>query len=168
MTVERFPIEFSHVLTFARAIGDENPMYSDPGYGAASEVGGTVAPPTFVQASAQFTADYVLRPMPGRPWFGSGSTPTGVAPKAQSDADDSPSIMTGLHAEQHFEYHRPLLVGDVLTSTSRPGEAWEKQGRSGVLKFSEQITEFRGSSGELVVTARTVGVITQGPVAGDR
>jgi acyl-CoA thioesterase FadM len=27
----------------------------------------------------------------------------------------------GLHAEQHFGYHRPVRVGDVLTGASRPG-----------------------------------------------
>jgi acyl-CoA thioesterase FadM len=67
----------------------------------------------------------------------------------------------GLHAEQHFEYHRPLRIGDVLTSTTRAGEGWEKEGRSGKLVFSEAITEYRDAAGELVVTARSVGVLTQ-------
>lgn len=169
MTLERFPIESSHVLMFARAIGDANPMYSDGDAGSSSEFGSTVAPPTFVQASAQFDDTYMLRPTHGEPWFGSGAEPTGVRPVASEPGeDDAPSLVSGLHAEQHFEYHRPLLVGDVLTTTSRAGETWEKQGRSGILNFSEQIIEFRGSDGELVVTARSVGVVTQGPVAGDR
>jgi hypothetical protein len=64
----------------------------------------------------------------------------------------------GLHAEQHFTYHRTPRVGDVLSSTTKPGERWEKTGRSGKLVFSEQITEFRDAAGELVVTARSVGV----------
>ena len=63
-----------------------------------------------------------------------------------------------LHAEQHFTYHRPIRVGDVLIPATRPGEAWEKQGRSGRLRFREQITEFRDESGRLVVTARSVSV----------
>jgi hypothetical protein len=42
------------------------------------------------------------------------------------------------------------------------GEKWEKQSkRAGLLKFSESITEFRNKEGELVVTARSVGVITE-------
>ena len=64
----------------------------------------------------------------------------------------------GLHAEQHFTYHRPVRVGDVLSAVTRPGEEWEKQGRSGRLLFREQITEFRDEAGELVVTARSVSV----------
>src|SRR5262245_20783971 len=78
MAVERFPIEAGHVLMFARSIGDPNPIYSDAEHAAATEVGGIIAPPTFVQASAQFDPDYGLRPRIGRPWFGSGKTPSGL------------------------------------------------------------------------------------------
>ena len=70
----------------------------------------------------------------------------------------------GLHAEQHFEYHQPLKAGDVLTVTTKPGETWEKQGRrGGKLTFSEGITEYRNQDGELVVTARGIGVRTERP-----
>ena len=78
MTIEHFPIEAGHVMMFARSIGDPNPIYSDEAYAAASEVGAIIAPPTFVQASAQFDDDYPLRPKIGAPWFGSGREPTGV------------------------------------------------------------------------------------------
>ena len=71
----------------------------------------------------------------------------------------------GLHAEQHYEYHRHPKPGDVLTATVKPGNKWEKQGkRSGKLLFSETITEYRDQNGELVVTARSVGVHTERPV----
>src|SRR5215471_19204786 len=70
MTVERFPVEAGHVLTFARAIGDDNPVYRDPELAATSEVGGLIAPPTFTIASAQWDPDYPLRPKPGVPWLG--------------------------------------------------------------------------------------------------
>ena len=53
MPVERFPIEEGHVLAFARAIGDGNPAYRGPD---------AAAPPTFVQASAQWDPNYPLRP----------------------------------------------------------------------------------------------------------
>ena len=169
MTVERFPIEAGHVMMFARSIGDANPIYSDADYAAASEVGGIIAPPTFVQASAQFDDDYPLRPKIGAPWFGSGRTPT-LPPREPSSGGSSGGGGgggTGLHAEQHYTYHRPVRVGDVLTATTRPGERWEKQGRrAGKLVFAETITEFRDQSGELVVTARGVGVRTERVVEG--
>jgi hypothetical protein len=152
MTVERFPIEAGHIMLFARAIGDPNPAY----YGALTGSPRIPAPPTFVQASAQFDPDYFLRPTLGEPWFGSGASPTGT-PEAGGAGGGG-----GLHAEQHFTYHRPLRAGDVLTATVRDGESWEKQGRrGGTLRFVETITEYRDPDGELVVTARGVGVRTE-------
>ena len=167
MAVERFPVEESHILMFARSIGDENPVYADPEAAKASEVGGIIAPPTFAQASAQFDPEYVLRPKPGQVWFGSGRTPTGLS-KVQSSGggggggggDGAAGV---LHAEQHFEYHRPLRAGDVLHCVTFPGEQWEKEGRSGKLVFSEGITEYRDQHDELVITARGIGVRTERP-----
>src|SRR3712207_7244777 len=55
-------------------------------------------------------------------------------------------------AEQHFEIHRPLRPGDVLTGTTSAGKTWEKEGkRGGKLLFSESVTEYRDQHGELVV-----------------
>jgi acyl dehydratase len=162
MSVERFPIEASHVLMFARSIGDPNPIYSDEEYAKRSEVGAIIAPPTFVQASAQFDPDYFLRPKPGQPWFGSGKNATGIPPKSSSGGGGGGG--GGLHAEQHYVYHRPLKVGDVLTAETKPGKAWEKEGRrGGKLKFTESVTEYRDQNGDLVVTATGVGVFTERP-----
>ena len=140
MAARRFPVEAGHVLMFARSLGAADPEGGLPALG-------DPAPPTFAQASAQFDPDYPLRPRPGAEWHGSG----GEAGLVKEGAG-------GLHAEQHFTYHRPLRVGDVLSAVTRPGEEWEKQGRSGRLVFREQITEYRDEAGELVVTARSVSV----------
>ncbi|HVS62340.1 MAG TPA: MaoC family dehydratase N-terminal domain-containing protein [Thermoanaerobaculia bacterium] len=154
MTEIRFPVEASHILMFARAVGDPNPVYSDAEHAAGTEAQGIIAPPTFCQASAQFDPEYFLRPRIGEPWFGSGREPSGTP--------DQVGGGTGLHAEQHFEYHRHPRPADVLSVTVRDGESWEKQGRrGGKLLFSERITEYRDQDGELVVTARSVGVRTE-------
>jgi acyl dehydratase len=152
------PVEATHILMFARAIGDTNPVYCDTEAAKSTEPGGIIAPPSFVQASAQFDPTYYLRPQPGEPWFGSGRTASGVEGKAASSG--------GLHAEQHYEYHRHPRPGDVLTAESRPGKTWEKESkRAGKLTFRERITEYRDQNGELVVTATSVGVTTERPVA---
>lgn len=180
MPVDKFPIEASHIMMFARSVGDDNPIYYDEDYAAESEVGGIVAPPTFVQASAQFDPNYGLRPrIDGKGWMGSGARPSSLMPdpakqeasKAEPKKESSggserkSSGGGGLHAEQRYVYHRHPKVGDVLTATSRPGETWEKEGRrSGKLVFSESITEYRDQNGELVVTATSVGVRTERPV----
>ena len=151
----RFPVEASHILMFARAVGDPNPVYADAEKARQAETGGIVAPPTFVQASAQFDPDYFLRPKPGQKWFGSGKEPTGDPKRLEGGG-------TGLHAEQHYEYHRPVRPGDVLTAVVSPGKSWEKQGRrGGKLTFRETVTEYHDQRGELVVTARSIGVLTE-------
>jgi hypothetical protein len=145
MAARRFPVEAGHMLAFARALGAADPDGRLPGVG-------DVAPPTFAIADAQFDPDYALRPRSGTAWHGSGS-----------DAGLVTEGAGGLHAEQHFVYHRPIRVGDVLVPTSRPGETWEKQGRSGRLRFRERITEFRDEAGRLVVTAVSVSVLREKP-----
>jgi len=154
VSTERFPIEASHILMFARAIGDADLVWE----GALRSADPVPAPPTFVQASAQFDPDYFLRPRPGKSWFGSGREATGATPGRGGGGDGG----TGLHAEQHYTYHRPLRSGMVLTTTAGEGKTWEKQGRrGGKLVFSETVIEYRDEAGELVVTARGVGVRTE-------
>ena len=195
MAVKRFPVEASHILMFARSVGDENPVYVDEAVAAESEVGGIIAPPTFVQSGAQFDPDYGLRPRVGRPWFGSGKHPSGLMtarskeesvakqepPAAKDGASDGAAKdeakgekksgggarAGGLHAEQHYEYHRHLRPGDVLTAKTSRGKTWEKVSkRAGKLRFSESITEYYDQNGELVITARGVGMSTERVIDG--
>jgi acyl dehydratase len=152
-----FPVEATHILMFARSIGDYSPEYVDADAAKSTRAGGIVAPPTFPQSVAQFDPDYHLRLQPGKPWFGSGGKPSGIEGK--------PSSSGGLHAEQHFEFTRPVRPGDVFTVTVRDGKSWEKESkRAGKLLFTERITEYRDQDGEIVVTARSVGVKTERPV----
>lgn len=157
--VDRFPVEAGHIMLFARSVGDTNQIYYDEDYAATTEPGGVIAPPTFVQASAQWEDGYSLRPTIGEPWFGSGKEPTGVTREPGGGGGG------GLHAEQHFEYHRHLRPGDVLRSVNKPGASWERESkRAGKLSFSESITEYYDQNDELVITARSVGVRTEHPV----
>ena len=164
MAVDKFPVEASHIMMFARSIADDNQIYYDDDYAQDTEPGTIIAPPTFAQASAQFDSEYFIRPKIGEDWFGSGKEPTGIK-KTESSGGGGGGGGGGLHAEQHFEYHRHLKPGDVLTATNKQGETWEKESkRAGKLVFSESITEYRDQDGELVITARGVGVRTERPV----
>ncbi|MGX7678426.1 FAS1-like dehydratase domain-containing protein [Jatrophihabitans sp. DSM 45814] len=150
MGAQRFLVEAGHIMMFARAIGDNNPAYVN--LSAGQDV---IAPPTFTMASAQFDPDYSLRPNFHQPWMGSAKEATGVVRQVEDTG-------TGLHAEQHFTYHRPIRAGDVLRAESRSGKTWEKDGRrGGKLRFSERIVDYFDSQDELVVTARSVGVRTE-------
>lgn len=161
MAVEKFSVEASHIMMFARSVGDDNQVYYDEDYAKGTEPGSIIAPPTFAQASAQFDPNYGLRPpIDGDGWFGSGGKPSGSKPREGGGGGGG-----GLHAEQRFIYHRHIKPGDVLSATTKPGKTWEKQGRrSGKLVFSESVTEYRDQNGDLVVTAIGVGVRTERPV----
>ena len=142
-----FPVEASHIMMFSRSIGDFSADYD----------ANAAAPPTYAQSVAQFNPDYFLRMKDDEPWFGSGKNPSGIEGK--------PASSGGLHAEQHFEYERPIRPRDVLTVTTRDGNTWERESkRAGKLMFSERITEYRDQNGDLVCTARSVGVKTERPV----
>ena len=150
MAVEKFPIEATHIMMFARAIGDTNPIYYDENSSEAKAAGGIVAPPTFPMAYMQFIDDNPLRPVPGAPWFGSGREASGE----QRESNGT------LHAEQSFEYHKPLRPGMVLRGVDREGATWEKESkRGGSLVFTETLVDYFDESGDLVVTARMVGVV---------
>jgi hypothetical protein len=155
MSVERFPIEASHVLMFARSIGDPNPVYSDAEYAKRSEVGAIIAPPTFVQASAQFDPDYSLRPKPGQPWFGSGKNATGLPDRVVE------VVEAAVAARPAALVPPPAQVGDVL-GWAKPGKSWEKEGHCG--RLGRRVSHrCRDQNGDLVVTATGVGVFHRAP-----
>ncbi|WP_372349744.1 MaoC family dehydratase N-terminal domain-containing protein [Streptomyces sp. KL116D] len=141
MSVERFPVEAGHILMFRRAVG-----YADAEDGRTPRTSSSRRRRSS-RASAQFEPGHRLRPT-SKSWFGSGGGP-----------GEMPDGGGRLHAEQHYTYHRPVRVGDVLSAVERDGETWEKKGRSGTLKFAEMITDYRDQSGELVVTATAVSVL---------
>ena len=119
------------VDAFARAVGDLNPLYVDPTAAAQSRFGAVLAPPTF----------------PIRMGAAAGDPDLFLALDL--------NFASLLHAEQEFEWFRPLVAGEKVTITSRVGDMWEKQGKSGTLDFVvlEQIA--RDPKGETVYVART-------------
>src|SRR6201996_4774612 len=112
MAAQKFPVEAGMIRLFAQSLGDTNPVYYQE-TAADTDMGGVIAPPTFIQASAQFDPEYPLRWKPGQPWSGSGP---GDGTKVERTGGG-----TGLHAEQHYEYHRPVPPGGVLSPPRREG-----------------------------------------------
>ena len=155
-----FPVEATHILMFARAVGDEDGGYTD-------HDGPQFVPPTFLQAGAQFDPNYPLRPKGHDTWFGSSSVASGLLKKTEEQSSSTSSGNGGmLHAEQTFEFHSYPKAGDVLEVRTKPGKKWERQSkRAGLLKFAETVVEYRNQeTGELVATAINVGVQTERPV----
>ena len=162
MAVKNYRVEAGSIMQFARALGDDNPIYHDPEYAEKSDLGGIIAPPTFLQTSQHFDPDFPLRPNNNEPWMGSGAEAIGAPPPG------SESGGIGLYAEHHYEYFRNIVPGDQLNTEQREGNRWEKQGkRGGTLKFAEYITEFYDQDGALVARSTIVGVQTERPVSSE-
>ena len=158
----RFPVDRTAIMLFASAIGETNPIYWDEEAAAATPLAGVIAPPTFATASSQWDPSYALRGVRQIP----APPEREKAPEAGSGGGDGGgggggNLARFLHAEQRYEYHRPLRPGMELTVSSFPGKRWQKEGRrGGTLHFAETVTEYRDADGELVLTATGVGVRT--------
>jgi len=158
-----FPIDASQILFFARSINEENPIYYDAEYAKSKGLQGTIAPLTFVEAYHQFDSTYRLRPNPDKKWPGTPRQKITESKKNDNQKKKSQSKGgTGLHAEQHFEYHMPVYSGDVLHWEDGELKSWEREGKKGgKLIFTEYSTQFFNQNDELVVTARKVTVVTE-------
>ena len=60
-----------------------------------------------------------------------------------------------LHGEQEFEYHRPIVAGDVLRSEGKVVDAYEKESKGKTMTFVVTETVWSDDkTGEPVLTAR--------------
>jgi len=120
-------IEQGPVRAFATAVTDDPELYSGDG---------ATAPLTF-----PFVMSY---------W---GSMGTGGAAGLPIDKLRGPGRMI-LHGEQEFEYHRPALVGESLTGTSRIADVYEKDTSSATMEFYVRETSWVDTAGHPVVDER--------------
>jgi acyl dehydratase len=134
------PIEGGHVVQFRRALGlpDAGPP-----------------PPTYAMVADHFDPAFARRPVPGRPWLGSGARPSGL------DADD-PAHEGLFHVEHRFDQPRPLVVGETVAVHRPPPREWTKQGRrGGRLTFVETTTDLVAADGASVVRSVWLDVATE-------
>src|ERR1039458_1027009 len=99
VVVERGPVG-----GFAVAVCDQNPIYRDPRAAAAAGFDEIPAPPTF---------PFVMETWGRFPELQPGDAPSGGGMAKVL----GPLMARGgiiIHGEQSFDYHRPVLVGDVL------------------------------------------------------
>ena len=141
VTVERGP-----VANFARAVLDENPIYQSPDEAHAAGFDAIPAPPTFSFAIRHWGQFAELQP----------ADPTGgenAMHKVMADLFSRGGLI--LHGEQEFEYHRPLLVGDVLIGEGKITDVYEKESKDRTMTFVVTETVWREEkTSEPVVTER--------------
>ena len=169
MAIDRFPVEAGHILMFARSIGDPNPVYAD------ADVRG--ARPRSAASSRRRRSCRRARSSTTRIRCGRRSGSRGSA-RARTRPAVTRAIRRAVAGGSGGGGGGGAAPGCTPSSTTRttgrcapamcspretrPGERWEKEGkRAGKLVFSETITEYRDEQGELVVTARGVGVRTE-------
>lgn len=140
-TVEGFTVEAGKVEEFARAVGDDDPLYRDPAVAGERGFEAVPAPLTFVR-----TADF--------PRYRTGR-----------EVDLGFRHEHTLHGEQAYEYDRPLVVGDTLTGETAVVDTYEREGaRGGTMTFAEVETEYRDPGGERVLVSRSTAIETAGTV----
>jgi len=123
-----FTVERDRVMQFADAIGEDDPIYRDAA--AAGEAGFSeqVAPPTFATVLQIMTSGQAV-----------------VDPELGLD------YSRVVHGEQEYEWRRPILVGDVLTTTPRIADIYAKKSN----EFLVTEADVKDAGGQTVVISRS-------------
>lgn len=109
-------IEKGQIRRFAAAIGEDNPIHHDEGAAKGAGFSSLVAPPTFLAALCN--VERLLEELEIDP-------------------------LATMHAEEEYEYFRPVCAGDAITVVQRLVDAYDKQAAKGRLVFL--VFETRGT-----------------------
>ncbi len=128
-----------HIRRFAAAVGDTSPACTDPAHARALGHADVVAPPTFLTVLGfRFAQE---------------------GPVADPELGLDYSLV--VHGEQSFELHRPVVAGDVLSSSTRIEDVREA-GRNELVRT---VTEVTGADGAAVATLSST-IVSRGTAAG--
>jgi len=137
------PVNQPMIRHWAAAMEDENPVYTDPAFAAASRFGGIVAPPLMLQT-----------------WTMPTPKITGIAERGGSPVETTTNPLAGLDragyiatlaTNSEVEIVRYLRLGEVVTSTMEiESVSEEKQTRIGKGFFITWVTTYRDERGEVV------------------
>jgi acyl dehydratase len=119
----------SRLRAFAKATGQQDPIYTDVDAARRAGHRDLPVPPTLVYSVDLESAD----------------------PVAFLD-DLGVDLRTTLHGEQLFTYHQMAYAGDELTATSRIADIYEKKG--GLLEFIVRESTVTNQDGAQVATMR--------------
>ena len=116
---------------YALAVGDFNPIYSDPEHAVAYGLRDGMAPPTLICDTWQYVdSDMDERgDLLGRGSFGE---------------------LTGLLAGNEYEFFQPIHPDDSITARWLVKDVYERTGRSGSLVFQVVEATFHNQKGELL------------------
>jgi uncharacterized OB-fold protein/acyl dehydratase len=136
------PVNQPMIRHWCEAIGDDNPIYTDPEAAARSVHGGIVAPPVMLQA-------WVMRGVRPRPTNG------GNARDELSAILDAAGFTSVVATDCEQEYQRYLRPGDHLSQTTTiESVSPEKKTALGVGHFVTTRSDYHDQRGELVGSMR--------------
>lgn len=127
------PVDLTHVQEFARAVGEDNPVFFDAEAAEQHGFPNVVAPPTFT------------------------TTQIFQVPRDQREQQLGANLDYGrvLHGEQEFVYARLPVAGETLKGRMRIAKDFTKEGkRGGAMRFVTYESVFTDEAGEEVLTAR--------------
>lgn len=117
-------IEKGAIIKFARAIGDDNPLFSDEVGARQGPYGGLVAPPTFLRSVVSSRMDLPF---------------------------DLP-LERVLDGGSDWEYFEPVRAGDRITAVARLTDIAERTGRLGVMVIMTIVVTYRNQLDQVAAT----------------
>ena len=123
-------VEKGAIIKFARAIGDDNPLFCDEMAARKSPYGGLIAPPTFLRSVAS-----------GRP-----------------ELPFQLPLERLLDGGSDWEYFEPVRAGDRITSVARLTDISERTGRLGVMVFLTTVISYRNQLDQIVATQTSTSI----------
>jgi len=146
----RVSIEHAPVMLFARAVKDRSAVYASERAAAEAGFDRVPVPPTYTFVMSDSGAFPDIQP--------EGGTGSMYA----SAGADAASVFARdglfLHGEQHFTYHRPVSVGDVLEGRMRTSKPIAREARRGPMEVTYFQTTWTDLSGRPVVDERIVSL----------
>jgi acyl dehydratase len=141
LVVERGP-----VAKFAEAVHNDSPIYQDDDAAKAAGFSAIPVPPTFAFSSLQYWGKFPEDQPPD---------PTG-GKNPMMEAIGTLMAKGGLvlHGEQEFEYHQPIVVGDVLHGEGTVTDYYTKQSNGRTMTFIVTEDVYTNDQGEKVLTSR--------------
>lgn len=122
-------VEKSHIKRFAQVTGHFNKLWQDEEYARKEGYGGILAPPTLPMTwgAVEFVEKLKAARCP---------------------------LTRLVNAGVEFEYYRPVVVGDTITTIAKLIDLYEKRGKSGLLLFMTLEVTYKNQRGELVAKRR--------------
>jgi acyl dehydratase len=144
-------IERAPVTQFAAAVLDDSPVYRNAPAAAAAGFDGIPVPPTYGFSAPNWGRWEELQPPAG----------DGTDPMAEVMGGLMRDGGIVLHGEQSFEYHQPVVAGDVLTYRGVVTDIYQKDSGSSTMTFMVIETTYVDEAGQPTLTS-TMNLIHRG------